>query len=303
MSVDQGLKGKSSLPIILVHKGNQEYLKICLDYAVDHGNSVILIGDDSNSSFEREGIAWFDHNEYSSEELREFNRIYVHMSSNSPEYERFCFERHFLIREYVKKHDINEFYMMDSDILLGRLDMESIRKYDAALCWNEANSKISKAASPHFSYWKKSALDDFIAFTMNAYSSDIKLMKECYEQITGRGITGGVCDMTLLYLWKEKNIERVCNLCGDENIKLGVSRRLLCKQENSRYLVERGAIKLVNVNDDLFYIDKQTEERIYAQVIHAQGDAKKYIKMLAKGKTDSFSKGIADIIHKCKKHF
>ena len=79
---------------------------------------------------------------------------------------------------------------------------------------------------------------------------------------------------------KEKNIEKVGSFCANEYIKLGVSRRLLCQQEKSRYLVERGLLKIVKEDDKLFFIDKKTNEKIYAQVIHAQGDAKKYMKMV-----------------------
>ena len=188
--------------------------------------------------------------------------------------------------------------MMDSDILLGNIDLDCIRKYDAALCWREESSDIAKAASPHFSYWKRSALDDFISFTMNTYRSDIGILKDFYDWLISQGREGGICDMTLLHFWKEKNIEKVGNFCANEYIKLGVSRRLLCQQEKSRYLVERGLLKIVKEDDKLFFIDKKTNEKIYAQVIHAQGDAKKYMKMLAKGKTDAVSRWISEIIRK-----
>ena len=53
-----------------------------------------------------------------------FRHAYVHLSSNSPEFERICFRRYFLLAQYLAANPgCSAFVLIDSDVLLFRFNV------------------------------------------------------------------------------------------------------------------------------------------------------------------------------------
>lgn len=107
-------------PIIVVHNGSPAYLKASLQKASESnaGGRVILLGDESNASI---GIG--EHHRHRDESLQadipEFHALYQHLSSSQGfDFERFCIERWFLVRNFMRREQLSRCLVIDSDVLL-----------------------------------------------------------------------------------------------------------------------------------------------------------------------------------------
>lgn len=143
-------------------------------------------------------------------EFENFSKIYQHMSSNTREFELICFRRYFLIKNHIAKKDINQFVLLDSDVLVFDGIDEHIKKIvnNQKFIGSYIKSSLESdfQISPHCSFWTKDALCDFIDFTMNIYGSEDGLcsLREINNKFVENNKRGGVSDMTILYLWAKK---------------------------------------------------------------------------------------------------
>lgn len=259
MSVSQ-----RDLPLIIVHKGKQPYLKKVIHLAESYGNRVILLGDESNKTFCHE---WYNCNEYSSEKLAEFNSKYIHMSTLTEEFERFCFERHFYILDFVQKKDINAFVEMDSDVLLYRHFVQD----DYMNCtWSGTWNGKGESVSPHFSFFTKKKLADFVDFCLELYEQPLleKLEKRWIYFLDNK-LAGGNCDMTALYFWMQMNQDGKNDFSDEHYINLGDGNE---KEKDNKLKIVRPYFRR-----GIPYVGL---EQIY--LIHACGWTKVFIAPLSK---------------------
>jgi hypothetical protein len=79
--------------------------------------------------------------------------------------------------------------------------------YIAALMTTKNQDNSRWVSSPHFSYWTLEALEDFTNFCIEAYSNKniLDKLEEKYQGHIENNKPGGICDMTLLYLWSKDN--------------------------------------------------------------------------------------------------
>jgi hypothetical protein len=105
------------IPIVFIHLSNSDYLPYTLGQAkMKNLNSpVILIGDDTNNVFP---FATHVHMNRYCRQAVEFQKIYKHYSPNGFIYERFCFLRWFLLRDFMLAHGLKHVLHLDSDVLL-----------------------------------------------------------------------------------------------------------------------------------------------------------------------------------------
>jgi hypothetical protein len=105
------------LPLVFMHYRNSSYLPFTLGQAKMRSpdSPVILIGDATNNVF-----PFVKHVEMGRYEAgaNEFAKIYRHMSPNGEPYELFCFKRWFILRDFMRAHDLERIVHVDSDVLL-----------------------------------------------------------------------------------------------------------------------------------------------------------------------------------------
>lgn len=195
--------------VFVVHNGNQDYLSACLKSSRMNGNYTILIGNDERAA----GNA---HEFYSDAiecpEYKMFEENYQHMSSNSAIFELLCFKRYFLLLTVARIKKIEYFWMIDSDVLLlESLDNFTVNyllknKYKASLSGqkntNQYPEEYSIGVSPHISFWTIEALENFVNFCLVAYSDKKDILCLKYRYHVRYKLPGGICDMTILDLWK-----------------------------------------------------------------------------------------------------
>jgi hypothetical protein len=97
--------------VIFVHIGSAEYLEYILRLTKKtNPGRVILLGDESNKDIAIE-------NNVEHHLVSDYNETipYYHVSVNVEKYEKFCFERWFVIKNFIIKHGITHFVHSDSD--------------------------------------------------------------------------------------------------------------------------------------------------------------------------------------------
>lgn len=276
---------KNILPIIIVNKGNPWYLKYVIKKAEEAGNNVILLGDATNRAICRNwvGIEEYRKGMY----IKQFQEKYVHMSTLPYDFEYFCFERHFIVYEYAKKNHLDQFVIMDSDVLVYDLiDNNNFTNCECASSWTGEG-----AVSPHFTYIKIDVLESFLKFCIEIYSNKLEILENRWKTFLDTNSVGGNCDMTLLYYWREsgQNMENLVEKGYDSCLSAVDSIRL--NYEISRWHKNIKKVTFIN-NKPYAY---RNGERIQLKTIHAQGGSKRYIKVLYKCSNNHILYYLADM--------
>lgn len=189
------------LPIIFVHMGKHFYLENAVRLArfYNPDSQIFLLGDSSNKFLVKYGISHFSMDEYS-EEAEEFRSYYVHMSSNYEKFELFCFQRWFIIQAFVRRHKIDRFICIDSDVLVYSnltADFEDIPFTQLVVCaWLPVLINTDM-------------LNSLTVFMKEMYQDQkIEQLKAIYGTLFNdknqRIRMGGINDLILIRLWIEK---------------------------------------------------------------------------------------------------
>jgi hypothetical protein len=99
-------------PCIFVHYGYSDYLDsvFAITRRYNPNNRMILLGDDSNKEVaEKYNIEFYHFSLYNQ------SIPYYHFSTNPEIYEKFCFERWFIIKNFCLEANISEILYSDSD--------------------------------------------------------------------------------------------------------------------------------------------------------------------------------------------
>jgi len=192
-------------PIIIVHKGYSKYLEYTLSQA-RHSNptsDVFLLGDASNNRFPF--IKHFDISGYRSA-ADEFAERYEHMSKTGYEFELFCFQRWFIVKDFMERYGIERAFVCDSDVMIYcDIDREEAKlgSYSAAFCLPTRQTNYRWSASGHVSFWSLGSLGRFCSYMRDSYTDTIRkaALKTKWKYHLDANRPGGVCDMTILYLF------------------------------------------------------------------------------------------------------
>lgn len=281
-----------SIPCFFIHIGNQEYLRYVIECAENSNGNVFLLGDKSNKDFAKN---WFSIDDYKDDDVTQFMKSYVHMSDNSPVFDTQCIQRYFLLRNFMCKHKMKDACMLDSDLLLYVDLKKVIQKRDRvyfSFRYDKAGNIVSSSA--HCAYWPLDKLEQFCDFILKTYTQNIDMLKELYKKkmkIHYRYIS----DMDLLDIWANQNSNSILSTdivrngsVFDHNInsidsfqKNCLGFKKVCRKKNLLYFQKNG--KLVRVNS-----------------IHAQGEAKIYIKLFLHKRTCILWYLICDVLAKRK---
>lgn len=279
------------MKIIIVHRGNQKYLNICINTAKKYGNDVVIIGDKSNSKYDSRYCSWCDSDSLKTERLEQFDKVYKHMSPNRYNFEKICFERYYLIWEYMRKNELSECIMMDSDVLVYT-DVNKLDFSDYA--FGVSYEKKYECASPHFSYWTFEAIDDFTRFIIDIYEKEIEILEEKWNRHVTCKIPGGICDMTLLYHYVNRNRKNYLNIESLDS--LNHFNGMIDNQLDEDYYGEikmkkdeKYGIRMLKKKDSSLYYTSEDGTEYKILTIHAQGVSKQYMHALARCHKDSFS--------------
>ena len=110
---------KSDISCVLVHKGYKPYLKYNLEIT-SKNNKIYLIGDKSLERLQNisKNITYIDISKYeNSKKIIEYKNSFINYSTNSFDFEWFCFARVFIIQSFIKEKNLENIFYIDADIL------------------------------------------------------------------------------------------------------------------------------------------------------------------------------------------
>ena len=193
-----------SLPIIFIHTGYSDYLEFTLRQAshVSKDSDIYLLGNSTNNKFDFLKHINIDKYSIKSEEFR---KVYKHLTSNPFEYELFCFQRWFILLEFMIDHEIDKVFVCDSDVLLYT-DIDEVATTffkSKDLVYMNGLSPGTVAAS--ISFWTKDAIQQFCHFIYETYKNNLVEIKHYNQLVKEKNNIGGYSDMTALYHFLDKD--------------------------------------------------------------------------------------------------
>ena len=280
-------------PIIFIHKGNSSYLKKCVQQAKKSNPSseIILIGDNNNQTIK--GIIHFNIDNFS-ESATKFSSIYQHQSFNEYHFELFCYQRWFILNDFVKSQKIKCFWYVDSDVLIFE-DLEVyLKTINSVATYDLIGYDVKKAPKeldifmPAINLFKYKTLSSACEFIFKSYTKPkiATILSTKWKHHQKNKIAGGVCDMTHLYLFfLEKNyksfhtfdINNECIVDGNINKVYNYDiNKTLFKTINNKKLLQKSKGK--------FYLTLEDGRKKKVIASHFQGSAKSMIDRYSQNK-------------------
>lgn len=254
-----------NIPILIVHRGNTFYLNLVLKQLrlFNPDSRICLISDESTKLYDF--VEHCDIDQYS-DGLRRFGQVYKHMSSNPYNYELFCFQRWFVIDDFVRINNIQDFLCLDSDVLFYNNVDDIFSKYIGC------DFTICNKLGPGCSLFNARSLKSFCDYMMLMYTSRSYLarMNDIYRSIQEKKHLGGICDMTA-FLWYQENVD-----CDVVDVAIPADGTCLdgCITWSADFEMEDGKKKVYWI-DNLPYgklMNDQSLVRFYC--LHFQGRSK-----------------------------
>jgi hypothetical protein len=218
------------IPVVFTHRGDQDYVQVAVKQAKQWNGRVILLGDEANSDWDVEHYPIAD---YFSEDAERVADCYEHMCSNPHDFELYNLQEFFVLREFMRRQELDKIFACDSDVMIYADLAEEEKKfgdYLAVYSIPQEQWEYRWSASAHAAYWTFSGLCAFCDFIEKTYTAETGLAKlrEKWRWHQENGVGGGVCDMTLLWLFHLESahlVHDICRVVGDvafdHNIRVG----------------------------------------------------------------------------------
>ena len=280
----------SGINCVLVHKGYKPYLKYNLEIT-SKNNKIFLIGDKSLERLQNisKNITFIDISKYeNSENIIEYKKHFTNYSTNSFEFEWFCFARVFIIQSFIKENNLENIFYIDSDnVLLEDINNLNFTNTNAFMIPHHQET-FRMSASIHSSLLNSEFCDQFEKLYYDLYVS-----KEKFNLIEGKidyhqknNVSGGICDMTLYYLLYKNDFLSVQNLFEKFQNKFGENIVFMNHINTGEGPYSKQNYKLKNEKLKIFkgnkIYDIINDEKLKVCNIHYQGSAKKLLNRFTK---------------------
>jgi hypothetical protein len=260
-----------SLPIIFIHTNYKKYLIYSLLQAQysNPQSPIILLGDSTNNCY-----SFIDHRNiidyYTT--AKEFAKIYKHFNTLNPyQNELFCFQRWFILRDFMIAHSLEQCLCLDSDVMLYANVTEEQKKFA------EFDLTLSYGISPHCVFINNlNALEKFCLYVTELYTDPNALayMEQTMQECIENNLSGGVSDMTAFKVFKNSG-----------ECKIGEISTII---EGSTYDLNINLAEEFETNSEIkniYFSQKQpfcnhlpSGQSIRFNALHFQGKSKKLMK-------------------------
>jgi hypothetical protein len=205
-------------PIIVVHQGYAEHLRLCLLKARQYNplTPIVLIGNDENRCL-RDEIPDLTHiiPDHNDSDILLLKKNYVNRSTQVESFELMCFLRWFFVRDFMRRNKIKRSLHIDSDVLLF-CDVwqagEPFEKYGMTVSpWGDPCNMIGHTCFINDLH----LLDRFCHMIQDYYSDPEKsrFLDEMYVSLRkNKKNRHAISDMTLLKFFHNENPQRVGNV-------------------------------------------------------------------------------------------
>lgn len=139
--------------------------------------------------------------------LAKFKNAYVHLSSNSQDFEIACFARFFALNTFMQMNKLKNAWLLDTDVWpTQNLEIfeQVAHSSDKVLILSKSRSE-SNAVLASCSLWNFNDVDKFCTYLSNSfYQKNFSELQHFYLEKQSNSILGGVCDMTALTYWTSR---------------------------------------------------------------------------------------------------
>jgi len=272
------------IPVIVHHEGYSSYLKPCINSAEKYNEKVILLGNEENKSITKnwENVADFD-----SEDWSRFEKVFCNMSTYPDKWAVQIYRRFFIIKKLMEVKGHTECILLDSDVVTfenySNLDLWA--DCDASLFIKnieEQEQDYIWAASANTSYLSYAMLCEFIEYLIDTYKNNIGPLEEKWKYHLENNVPGGVCEMTLLYLWYKTTDKKVVNtddIFGAKNKRYAIGNDVKTKTKKCPFIMNKilQIEKIVFGNDNKPSLITENNEYVKAVCVHFCGMTKAYM--------------------------
>ena len=278
-----------NIPVIIHHECRTEYARKCIQMAEKFNKQVIFLGDETNRDFSKN---WVDVNLYCKEEWQEFRKYYKNLSFYDDGYAIKIFKRFFAMKNYMNEKGLKECVLIDSDVLTyeNYSKIPVFGQCDATLFIPEEEEKGSDplsygnyywGASAGTSYFKYEVLEDIVNFMIETYKNHFDLLEKKWKWHQENNYGGGVCEMTLLFLWYLQTDYKVINtkrIFGEEKPYV-IDNDVRTVNDRCNFIKYSFAnIERIKLIEKKPYLIENTGRPVKAVCLHFGGETKKYMK-------------------------
>lgn len=275
---------EKNIPIMIHHEGNQHYLYDCICQTKKYNQNVILLGDASNKDMPAD--TWYNAAEFTSKEWEEFLAVFVNMSTYPDDYAKQIFKRLFMVHEILEKKNIDECILLDSDVLCycNFSELDVFNGCDVSLSVRKNQEPYIWSVSTGSSYWTVGALSNFCRFCIDFYRNRIDVLKEKWLYMQKHHFLGGVCEMSLLYLWTLEYTGKILNTTRifDGVIMDGGIASATNYDYNEFEFNKMLGIKKIRFKKGIPYLRDSEGRDIETLVLHFGGKVKAYMRFYKK---------------------
>ena len=263
----------SSEAIIFIHKGYSSCLFASIAMARESNpwGEIILIGDESNNNPKILKALNCEHVNINRFEIaaKKFAAIYRHDGNNPLGYELFCFQRWFILNDFLLTRPAkSKVLYLDSDAFL-------FEEISTVLSNMTSNIALCQSISPAFTYIKDvKELDDFCSFVYESFIS-MELYENLVDFVAHYSNSGmpHISDMTIFGEYSStKGSQVVGDLRSKENSIAFYCDNFSYSQGMRMGLIGKKIEK--DLNGDRFFINEESGRRLIAGGVHFQGAMK-----------------------------
>jgi FkbM family methyltransferase len=269
---------KSKPHIIFIHRGQADYLEFSLKQALRFNprERIHLIGDAAVAGYG--SLVQFHPIEAFMAEANEFATIYEHYSTNPYDFELFCIQRWFILNNFLKHQNIDKCFYADSDLMIY---FNAAQEY---LRFANFDLTLSCDIDAHGSWWNSAdVLKKFCDFVIRVYTKkDAKNYARAlnhFAKLQWRGRGGGICDMTLLGLFRNLNPGGTAEATDikdgstyDDSVNISINGV-------DYYLMRYGIKKITWINGLPYSTLIKTGQNIQLKTLHCQNVSKPLMKV------------------------
>jgi hypothetical protein len=184
-----------TVPVVFISKtlgGGTSLLPISTECA-SKNNDVVLLGDEGNKEFCKGEFIPFER--YNSG-YKEFEELYIHLSTNNPAVEKFCISRWFILRDFMNDNNVEMVFHADWDVLCFADITKDSHRFQHLDC------ALSARTTGGQSFFSKEGINKVFDYILKLYknkdSFEFQRLAQNFNLRQKFGLHGGVCDMNFL---------------------------------------------------------------------------------------------------------
>lgn len=274
---------QKSLCYVFIHQTNSWYLKYTIGQILKSNPNayIILIGDNSNNSIKEVNHLLISDFSSKANDLRS---VYRHLSLAPYEFELFCFQRWFILLEFMEKHGIEESILIDSDVLI----FQELNKFISSIN-EDFHFTQGIDGSMGFVYFKsREILGEICNFIISQYTDlksldNLELIYNNYKILYNEG---GISDITLFKMFCTENMCKVFNIEATSLNGMAFINSL----ESNLYRKNKFNIVDITWHKSTPYATLLNGKKISVIGVHCFGLQKKFIRKLYHGEKYWFSR-------------